>query len=50
MVGIPYGTQIDKVGNKKTLKPNAKYTTPEKDILMRQMNLVVLIVSRQTYN
>ncbi|MEK3752369.1 DNA/RNA non-specific endonuclease [Paenibacillus sp. FSL E2-8871] len=28
-VEIPYGTQIDKVGNKKTLKPNAKYTTPE---------------------
>ncbi|MEK4343412.1 DNA/RNA non-specific endonuclease [Paenibacillus sp. FSL P4-0184] len=28
-IEIPYGTQIDKVGNKKTLKPNAKYTTPE---------------------
>jgi len=28
-VEIPYGTQIDKVGNKKILKPNAKYTTPE---------------------
>ncbi|MEK3661553.1 DNA/RNA non-specific endonuclease [Paenibacillus sp. FSL F4-0236] len=28
-IEVPYGTQIDKVGNKKTLKPNAKYTTPE---------------------
>ncbi|WP_226383722.1 DNA/RNA non-specific endonuclease, partial [Paenibacillus massiliensis] len=26
---IPYGQQIEKVGNKKILKPNAKYTTPQ---------------------
>ncbi|WP_058830541.1 DNA/RNA non-specific endonuclease [Paenibacillus polymyxa] len=26
---IPYGQQIEKVGNKKKLKPHAKYTTPQ---------------------